>query len=253
VSENSHDLASRLAATGQMLVRSDMEIGHTLEAMCKSGVPLAASLRSGEVLFLSCLLRIDREQRTIVVACSDVKHANSELFASAAVAFGCNHEGIHYEFFAAEPRETEHAGKPAIELSFPVALLMLQRRKQPRAAIPPELPLRCEVRLGPMAFDAQVIDVGLDALGVIVYDPAIRIEPGLRLEGVRIVHPEREAVVIDLEVQHVSKTVLKDGTYANRAGCRILGTRKDIEDLIRLFVSDLGPADEAWTWTRSDS
>lgn len=233
-------LASRVAATGQMLVRSGMEIRQMLQSMCSAGAALSASLRDGELLFLSRLLRVDPEGRSIVVACSDVKPANSELFAAPMVTFGCNHEGIHYEFTVGQPREAEHAGAPAIELSFPGALLALKARKHAPATLPAELPVACEVRLGPLTFDASIVDVGLDGLAVMLYDASIRIDPGARLERVRIVHPG-PALAVDLEIEEVSRIALKNGTQAQRARCRIEGRREDIEALIRLFVTDLGP------------
>lgn len=233
-------LTTRLAATGQMLVRSGMEIRHTLQALCRGGAPLSASLRGGEVLFLSRLLRVDEEERSIVVACSEVKQANSELFAAAMVTFSCNHQGIHYEFTVGGAREAEHDAGPAIELSFPGALLLLQRRKSSHGILPAELPVPCEVRLGPLTFDARIVDVGLDGLAVLLYDAAIRIDPGARLEDVRIPQAAGPALHVDLEIEEVSRMALKDGARAQRAQCRIVGRREDIEQLIRLFVTDLG-------------
>lgn len=233
-------MTQRLTGTGQMLVRSGMEIGRTLQALCKSGAPLSASLRDGEVLFLSRLLRVDEEGRSIVVAFSEVKQANSEIFAAPMVSFSCNHQGIHYEFTVGGAREAEHDGEPGIELSFPGALLVLQRRKSAHGTLPAELPVPCEVRLGPLTFDARIVDVGLDGLAVLLYDAAIRIDPGARLEGVRIPQAAGPALRVDLEIEEVSRMALKDATLAQRAQCRIVGRREDIEQLIRLFVTDLG-------------
>jgi len=236
------DLDRRIASTsGRVLVRSAIEIAHALTGMVQRCELLTAAVSSGDQLFLSRLLRVDADAGLIVVACSDTKHANSALLGEKAITFRCNHGGTHYEFTAGEPRQVAHAGEPAIQLSFPLALLALQRRLQPRVAVPPRVPLRCEARLEGAAFEAQVVDISLKGLGAIIYAPAIHIKPGTVLEKTRIVHPKRAAIVLDLLVRHVTLVAQRDGSYVNRAGCSFLGEPKDIEDLIRLFVTELGP------------
>jgi len=236
---SAHDVTQRLASTGRLLVRSATEIASVLESMRDDGDLVTASIESGEVLFLSRLLGVEPQQGTIVLACSDQKHANSALLAERLVTLRCNHRGAHYEFAAGAPHETQYAGALAIQLTFPVALLALQRRAQPRTAVPPRVPLRCEVRFGALSFDASVVDISLGGIGSLVYDAAIRIDPGTRIERARILHPQREPVVADLEVRYVARVQLPDGRPANRAGCRVFASAADIEALIRLFVTEL--------------
>jgi hypothetical protein len=71
-----------------------------------------------------------------------------------------------------------------------------------------------------------------------IYDAGIALTPGTRLRRVRIEHPKR-TVLVGLEVRHVRRVLLRNGRPAMRAGCRFIGARHDIEDLIRLFVTDL--------------
>lgn len=201
---------------------------------------VTANIESGEVLFMSRLLRVEPGQGFMVLACAEQKHANSALLAERVVTFRCNHRGTHYEFAAGAPHEVQHDGAPAIQLTLPVAVVALQRRAQPRTAVPPRVPLRCEIRLGPVSFDASVVDVSIGGIGSLVYDAGIRVDPGTQITRVHIRHPQREPVVVDLEVRYVTRVLLPDGRRANRAGCRILGTSKDIEDLIGLFVTELG-------------
>jgi hypothetical protein len=70
--------------------------------------------------------------------------------------------------------------------------------------VPPSVPLRCDLPLGPASLAASA------------------------------------AVRADLEVRDVTRVALPDGRPANRAGCRILAHDKDLEELIRLFVTELG-------------
>jgi hypothetical protein len=115
---------------------------------------------------------------------------------------------------------------------------MSERRGHPRAR--PQLPVVCEIHLGPVSFEAMVVDLSLGGIGTLVYDAAVRLDPGQRLPGARIRHPQREPVTVDMEVRHVARIVLADGRPANRAGCRLFGPPGDIEDLVRRFLAELG-------------
>lgn len=230
------DLAT---TTGRLLVRSGIEIGHTLEAMRADGDRVTAQLDQGELMFLSHLLHVDADAGWFALACSESKEANLALLASVSTSMACNHRGAHYEFVAREPRVTEHSGVAAIRFALPVALLTMQRRARQRSPLPPSVPLRCEIPWGTLVLDAQVVDVSLGGVGTLVYDPGVQIEPGARLKRVRIIHPERRPVLVELEVRYSVRITLRDGRPAIRSGCRFVGARKDLEDLIRLFVTDL--------------
>lgn len=228
-----------LATTTRLLVRSGIEIARTLEAMLADGDPVTAEVLQGERLFLSRLLQVDAQARTFLVACAEARDVNIALLGAPAATFTCNHRGAHYGFVAKGPREAEHAGTPGLRFDFPLALFAHQRREHPRISLPPRVPLRCEIEWGPLSFDALVVDVSLDGIGIIVHDPGIRLQSGARLERTRIMHPERDPVFVDLEVRYSYSGVGNDGAPATRSGCRILGAPGDLKDLIRLFVTDL--------------
>ena len=210
-----------------------------LRAICAAAETLSASLPPDDTLFLSRLLHVDPEAGSIVVAWSTTKEANLAILATRRVTFSCNHEGAQYEFLATEPNESDHGGQPGIRFAFPGALLVLHRRAHKRYAVPPQVPLSCEISLGPIAFDAKVVDISLKGIGAIVYDAGIQLEPGMLLRRTRIIQPRGRPVVVDLEVRHISRITLPEGRAAHRAGCRFIGAASEIEGLIRFFVTDL--------------
>lgn len=234
------DITRRLSVTGRLLVRSGAEIGRTLEGLRAASAPLTAHLDSGELLFLSRLLHVDEEAQALFVAWSESKAANTVLLAARNVSFTCNHEGLHCEFVCANPTAAEWAKQAAIRLSFPSGLVILQRRAERRYAVPPSVPLRCEVDCGPVSFFAQVVDISLNGLGALVYDPDIQLAPGTRLSKVRVLLPGRISVEVGLEVCYVRRMQDERGEPVNRAGCRLIGDPAAIESLVRLFVAELG-------------
>jgi c-di-GMP-binding flagellar brake protein YcgR len=107
--------------------------------------------------------------------------------------------------------------------------------------VPASVALRCQLQVGPYAFEAAVVDVSLGGMGtLLIYDSQVRLETGMRIEGARIVHAGHQPVTVALEVRHVARVTDKEGRPANRAGCIIHGSRQDLEALVQMFVSDLG-------------
>jgi len=117
---------------------------------------------------------------------------------------------------------------------------VLHRRGYRRYAVPPQVPLSCEISLGAIAFEAKVVDISLNGIGAITYDASNRLVAGMMLRRARIIQPRGRPVIVDLEVRHISRIVLPDGRPAHRAGCRFIGAAREIEGLIRLFVTELG-------------
>ena len=237
-------LSERVAATGQLLMRSGIQIGRLLQAIGDAAAPLSASLESDELLFLSRVLHVDHEAGYLVIACSDVKQANSALLHAPVVVFGCSHDAVRYEFASGNAAEAMHNGRPAICLPLPPTLLALklQRRARPRLDIPRRTWLSCVVRLGPLGFDALLADITPDGLGALVYDPAIRLEPGAKLPGVQIRLGGR-VIRLDVEVLHFTRVPLADGKWAARAGCTVSGAAQDIEGLVAHFLRELEARD----------
>lgn len=210
-----------------------------LRAICAAGETLSASLPPDDTLFLSRLLHVDPEAGSIVVAWSTSKAANLAILATRRVSFGCSHEGAHFEFLASEPREIDHCGQPGIQFAVPGSLLVLHRRAHPRYAVPPRVPLSCEISLGPMAFEAKIVDISTNGIGAIIYDAGICLESGMLLRHTRIARPRSRPVLVDLEVRHISRIVLPGGGGAHKAGCRIIGAAGEVESLIRFFITEL--------------
>jgi len=106
--------------------------------------------------------------------------------------------------------------------------------------VPATVALRCEMRIGALTLEAAVVDVSLGGMGTLVYDSRVRLEPGMHVERARILHGASDPVTVTLEITNVTPVVDREGRPANRAGCVIRGSRETLEDLVRMFISDLG-------------
>jgi hypothetical protein len=233
------DISTRLSTTGRLLVRSGIEIERILSSMADDRDAVTASL-SKTMMFLSRVVSVDSAEQHVMLAYSDHKPANSAVLAAPTVAFRCNHRGAQFAFACSKPRHGAHSGQPAIRMTAPPILLAAQPRQFPaRAQFPKEADVRCDIRMGLQSFGAKLIDVGLDGKAFILGDPAIPVCDGTQLKGARLRPSEREALMVDLEVERVVQAVLPDGRRATRIGCRIMAQREELEKIIRLFIVDL--------------
>jgi c-di-GMP-binding flagellar brake protein YcgR len=233
------DLATRLGTTttGQLLVRSGIEIERILDAIIQDGTAVQAKL--SDVLFLSRLLAFDPSQQQLMLAYCDHKPANSAVLAARSVTFMCNHRRAQFAFACTKPLQAIHSGQPAIRMSAPSIMLALQHgRNRTRTQMPGEADVRCDLWMGVISFEARLVDMSLDGKAFLVGDPGIPVCAGTRLEKARIHHDEREPLVVDIEVEQVLHAV-HNGKRATRIGCRIVAEREQMEKIARLFVVDL--------------
>ena len=233
------DIATRLANTGQLLVRSGMEIDRILSAMVDDHATVTANL-PGQVIFLSRLVEADPVKQRVLLAYSDYKLANTALLSANTVTFRCHHRWGQFAFNCNRPRPVSHGERPAIEMVSPAIMIGLQHRRKvmrPHAPLEPaELP--CELRLGLISFGARLVDMSLDGRAFLLADPGLPVCSGTRLDGIRIRPRGREPLVVDVEVSHVIPAVLPNGERATRIGCRIIAEDSAMEQLVRLFIID---------------
>jgi c-di-GMP-binding flagellar brake protein YcgR len=233
------DITTYLGTTtsGQLLVRSGIEIERVLESMIRDGAPVQARLK--DLMFLSRLVHFDPAEQQVLVAYTDHKPANSAVLALRSVTFLCNHRNAQFAFVGTKPSQGMHLGRPAIKMSAPPIMLAMQHhRNQAHGQLPGEADVRCELWLGVISFEARLVDMSLDGKAFLLGDPGIPLCAGTRLEKARILHEDSLPLQVDIQVDQVNH-VLHNGKRATRIGCRIVTDRQQMERIIRLFIIDL--------------
>ena len=234
------DIATRLGntTTGQLLVRSGIEIDRILRALIQDAATVTAKLP--ECMFMSRLIDCDPVQQTLHLAYSEHKPANSAVLTQRTVTLVSNHNGAQFALSCTGPRNAMHAGQPAIRMAMPSMVLALQHgHRWLKAKMPREVDVRCELRMGTIKFGAKLVDMSLDGKAFLLGDPAIPVSSGTRLQGARIREGDNEPLVVDLDIDQVILSVLPDGKRATRIACRIAAERAKIDQLARLFIIDL--------------
>ncbi len=231
------DLAARLASTGQLLIRSGIEIDRLLTSMVDDHTAVSANL-PGQMIFLSRLVHVDPVKQRVLLACSDYKEANGALLKVPSVNFRCHHRWGHFAFSGIRPRSVTHAAEPAIQIDSPEMVLALQHNKGVvRGQVPRAAPdLRCQLPLGVLSLESRLVDMSLDGRAFLLGDPAMPICAATWVRGARVTPQGAEPVVVDIDIKHVMPTVLPDGERATRIGCRIVGAREAMDTLVGRFI-----------------
>lgn len=231
------DLATRLASTGQLLVRSGIEIDRILSSMVDDHATVSASV-PGQAMFLSRLLRVDPVRQHVILACSDYKDANAALLDLPSVNFRCHHRWGQFSFSCRKPRMRELAGQPAIKMNGPDMVLALQHNKKVvRAPVPKAAPdLRCQLPIGVVVLETRLVDMSLDGHAFLLGDAELPICAGTWVRGARITPQGDEPVHADIELKYVVPTMLPDGERGTRIGCRIVGEDPVMEKLVGRFI-----------------
>lgn len=218
--------------TGHLL-RSHGKIARVLEALAARREHVTAELSGEGDRFNANLVSADPSGQFIVVTASADEPANKALLASARVTLVSTPDDWQIEFVATEPCEVMHDGVPAIRLRYPEILSVQQRRQHPRRDVPSTLTLRCVADAGGIApFDAQIKDLGVGGVSILIYSPEVMLEPGTVLVGCVIEVPRADSVTVDLEVRYSEAVVLADGSRARCSGCRFVNAPDEIQKLI---------------------
>jgi c-di-GMP-binding flagellar brake protein YcgR len=233
------DLATRLATTGQLLVRSGIEIDRILSSMVDEHSTVSASV-PGQAMFLSRLLRVDPVKQHVMLAYSDYQDANDALLQLPSVNFRCHHRWGQFAFACRKPRLRELAGRPAIKMNGPDMVLALQHNKKAvRAQVPKDVPdLRCQLPIGTVVLETRLVDMSLDGHAFLLGDAELPICAGTWIRGARITPQAEEPVRADIELKYIVPIMLPDGERATRIGCRIVGADGVMEKLVGRFIID---------------
>lgn len=212
------------------LLRSRSKIAPVLEALAARRERVTVELPDGRGLLDTRLILADPIGDFIIVAAAADEALNSALLALARVTLVAEPDNWHIEFVGVEPSEVVHDGVAAIRLGYPEILTVQQRRQSERFDAPPVLVLRCVADAGGIApFDAQIRDISMGGISVLLYPPDVMLEPGTVLAGSRIEVPGADTVTIDLEVRYSELATLADGSRARCSGFRFLNATDEIK------------------------
>ncbi len=212
------------------LLRTRSKIAPVLEALAARRERVTVELPDGRGLVDTLLILADPIGDFIIVAAAADEALNSALLALGRVTLVAEPKDWHIEFVGVAPSVVMHDGAAAIRLRYPEILTVQQRRQNERFNASTALALHCVADAGGIApFDAQIKDISLGGISVLLYPPDVMIEPGTVLVGSRIDIPGADTVTVDLEVRYSELVTLTDGSRARCSGFRFVNAPEDLK------------------------
>jgi c-di-GMP-binding flagellar brake protein YcgR len=223
-----------------LLFHSHIEIIRIMQLLAWKQSHISAELKGGHS-FDSHLLYVDRKSDRFFIAYCAHDSVNAMLLASLSVEFtATDQQGLLFTFVAKNPLEVLVDGERCVQFALPVTLLLHNRREHPHVLVPADISLRCVANEeGFIPFETHITDISHDGLGCLIYDPGISLEKGMILKGCRIIAPNGDAVIVDMELRNAASVRLPDGTTVNRAGFHFIKRPDKITELMDLFIQDL--------------
>ncbi len=212
------------------LLRTRSKIAPVLEALAARRERVTVELPDGRGLIDTLLILADPIGDFIIIAAAANEALNSALLALGRVTLVAEPKDWHIEFVGVAPGAVVHEGAAAIRLRYPEILTVQQRRQDERFDASTGLALHCVADAGGIApFDAQIKDISLGGISVLLYPPDVMIEPGTVLVGSRIEIPGADTVTVDLEVRYSELVTLADGSRARCSGFRFVNAPEDLK------------------------
>lgn len=226
--------AAKNADSSGHLLRSSGEIAKVLEPLAARREVVTARLGGDGTQLSSRIIYADPTRQFIIIMPSASKSDNAALLALPRVTLVSAPADWLIEFVATEPREVmTHDGTRAIRLRYPEVLSVQRRRGHPRVDVPPNVPLRCIADAGGITpFDAQIVDISLGGISMLLHSLDITLEPGTVLVGCRIEVPGKGTAIVDLEMRYSQVVTLPDGSRARHSGFRFVNAPDDLKKLV---------------------
>ena len=229
-------VTSKSHGTSSLLLRSIAQIARVLESLASRQRLVTADLPGDGGRFTGHVMCADPSGQFIILTATADESASAALLARARVTLVSQLGEWHIEFVAFEPCEILHDGTRAIRLRYPEILTVYQRRNNARHEVPPTVPLRCVADAGGITpFEAQITDISLGGIAVLLYSSDITLEPGTLLVGSRIEGPDADCVTVDLEVCYSEVVTLPDGSARRCSGFRFVNAADNLKKLVEAF------------------
>jgi c-di-GMP-binding flagellar brake protein YcgR len=207
-------------------IRDRLEVVGLLRTLVERRVLVTVVYGGSGVFFVSALLEVWPERNVIAVdgASDDAVHAAA--LASSRLTFVTQLDGIRVQFQAARAAEFTFEEHRALRIRIPDAVMRLQRREHYRMRVPPGETLACELRSPPGVKPAvqahRVYDISCGGLALVDWPEGAAPETHRIYRGCRLLLPDDDPLVADLEVVYVLDRTEADGKRVRRAGARFV-------------------------------
>lgn len=227
-------VAPELAA--RFTVRSRMEIGRILQAIMQQHEPVTAHYGSAGESLLSAIVAVDGDSGEFFLDLSPDAQANRRLLEAGRAVLVSFHDRVKVQFAAERVEQAVHAGRPALRVQLPAALLKLQRREAYRVQPPLSAPVTCVCFGVRGRFEMRVLDISIGGMRLGGAAPDGEMAAGMRYQRCMLSLPEVGNIETAINVHYVVEARLRDGRGSTAVGCSFERLAPGMETLLQRYV-----------------
>jgi c-di-GMP-binding flagellar brake protein YcgR len=230
----------------EFLVRTREDVIRLCNGIREQGIPLSISFSCDDSVAPSSLIFVDPQSNMLLLEYSpqwqriqgtmdmhhDIYHGNIDY----TTMLQCVYEDSKLQFQCGKSTIVDLNGTPVAGLDIPGFMWRFQRRRNRRYKVPG---LKVTLNLGFLEAEAEVADLAMGGMGVVVCDPAVRLEVGEVLHACTVCVPGAGQILADLTVRHQSRDQIIDSREVIFVGCEFTGLSVSARQLIAQYVGSL--------------
>ena len=222
------------------LLTSRAAIIQKLRQLGKSKNNITAHFGGGKYSLLTQVVEVLADKDLVVLDYGSNEATNKKLLKSKHVVFKTQHEGVTAQFNTNFLQKAKLHGKPAFACAIPDSLLWVQRREFYRVRIPLRDKVFCElIHNEDILVPYPVVDISIAGLAIQVEELKYNIEPGMIFNGTRLILPDEDAGLVNLEIMNQLPMKQDDPEGSQRFGCQFHNISTDISAKIQRYIYDI--------------
>lgn len=230
-------------AYSKYMLSAPLDILFILRSMHKRGCMATAYFNHGKSFFLTWIISIGRDEKSIILDLGSDKETNREALKADRLILSANLDSVKIQFALNGLRETTYEGEPAFLATIPDKLLRLQRREYFRLETSLTNPVRCEVFPtgedgSAQAMNLVLLDISGGGLSLMApSEAADYFKTGTLLSNCRLQIPEESVIQVNLCVRSAFSMMSRKGSEYFRVGCEYINLSGARLNMIQRYIT----------------
>lgn len=223
-------------------VTAPREVLRLLDNICERRPLVSLAYGAGDS-FLTSLLRVDRDNRSIVLDTVDDTAVNERATNAARVSLRTALDNIRIIIPVTGLRACQYENRPALCANLPESLIRLQRREHYRIQTPMGTPVQVAIPFagttGQSTVRISLLDISCGGVALIDDKAVLDETRGREYPRCRIDLPGIGVIETTLQVRESQEFTLRNGLTRRRIGCQFVDPSPTILSAINRYIMKL--------------
>jgi c-di-GMP-binding flagellar brake protein YcgR len=219
------------------------QIVHNLSILIKNKCLLSVRFGEGDAFFLTAILEIDEENKTIILDYGPKEILNKQLLKATRVTFQADFAGIKVSFKGHMLTQILYNGEPAFAMPIPESIFWMQRREFFRIKSPRSKGSYVQLELGGQPVKLTLSDISLTGFSVFNTSTDISdlLLPGTQFEQCKLVLAEtgEDNVSIKICAKFIINPDKIESLKIQQIGCLFTKITPAFESVVQRYINQL--------------